>query len=118
MNNVSLIGRLTADPWVKNLDETKMVTKFNLAVDRGYASEKREEYKTDGKQTADFPQIVVWGKLADTCSKILKKGLLVGVTGNVQTSTFDNAEGDTVYTTYINGKSVKFLEFPNQEIDG
>lgn len=115
MNNVSIIGRLTADPWIKTMDEGRTVTKFNVAIDRGYASEKREELKLDGKQTADFPQIVIWGKLAETCGKILKKGRLIGVSGTIQTSTYDTAEGDTVYSTYVNGKSIKFLEFPDKE---
>jgi len=117
MNNVSLIGRLTADPWTKAVDEERTITKFHIAVDRGYAAEKKEELKGEGKQTADFPQIVVWGKLAESCSKILKKGLLVGVSGVVQTSTYDTSDGDTVYSTYVNGKNIKFLEFPTKEED-
>jgi len=115
VNSVNLIGRLTADPKIKQLDEDKIVTKFHIAVDRGYNTERREEMKEDGKQTADFPQIVVWGKQAESCGNYLKKGLLVGVTGSVQTSTFDTMEGDTVFSTVVNARKVKFLEFHQKE---
>jgi len=115
MNSVNLIGRLTADPWMKSLEEGNAITKFTIAVDRGYSSEKKEQLAEEGKQTADFPQVVVWGKLAETCGKVLVKGLQIGVSGSIQTSSFDTVEGDTVYTTFICGKSIKFLEFPSQE---
>ena len=64
MNTVQLIGRLTSDPMVTELDTDYVVAKFNIAIDRVMSSEKRERLIEEGKTVANFPRIQAWGKQA------------------------------------------------------
>ncbi|MBM7562697.1 single-stranded DNA-binding protein [Fusibacter tunisiensis] len=110
MNQVSLVGRLTLTPELKTFQDGNCVTKFNLAVDRYLSGVQKEEKKSEGKATADFPRIIVWGKQAENCCKYLKKGSMTSVVGRVVTSSFENNEGDMVYMTEIVAERVQFLD--------
>ncbi|MDO4799928.1 MAG: single-stranded DNA-binding protein [Bacillota bacterium] len=109
MNQVTLVGRVVQDPELKEIREGVSITRFNLAVDRYLGSAQRNEKKSEGKVTADFPRIVVWGKQAQNCSKFLKKGSLISLQGRVATSMYENAHGDNVFVTEIVGEKVQFL---------
>lgn len=112
MNNVTLIGRLTADPELRFLPGNgRAVTNFSLAVDKDLSREKRQEFEQQGKQTADFIRIVVWGRAAENCANYLSKGRLTGVQGRIQTRSFDNAQGQRVYITEVVAERVEFLEW-------
>lgn len=104
MNIVILIGRLTKDPEVRYTSETQMaVASFTIAIDR-MAREGAE-------RQADFPRIVVFGKQAENCEKYLSKGRKVAIEGRIQTSSYQNKNGDTVYTTNVVASRVEFLEW-------
>lgn len=104
MNSVVLIGRLTRDPEVRYTSNTQMaIATFAIAIDR--PTRKDEEKKTD------FPRITVFGKQAENCERFLKKGRLVGVQGRLQTGSYINDEGATVYTTDVVADRVEFLEW-------
>jgi len=115
MNHVSLVGRLVQNPELKVLQDGNSVTKFNIAIDRYLALAQKEEKKSEGKATADFPRIIVWGKQAENCCKYLMKGAMVSIVGRVSTSVFENSEGENVYMTEIVGERVQFLEPANSE---
>ncbi len=113
MNNVILIGRLTADPRVRVLQGTgRTVADFSLAVDKKLSREKRAEFESMGKPTADFIRVVVWGRLAETCSTYLRKGLKVAVEGSISTSKYSK-DGETRYSVDVVARSVEFLEKVN-----
>jgi len=104
MNCVALVGRLTRDPEIKNLPDTQMaVARFSIAIDRvqGVGKEKK----------TDFPNITVFGKSAENCEKYLAKGRLVAVQGRLQTGSYKNKDGATVYTTDVVADRVQFLEW-------
>lgn len=104
MNSVILIGRLTRDPEVRYTPSTQMaVATFTLAIDRPTSKGKE-------KQT-DFPKITVFGKQAENCERFLAKGRLVGVQGRIQTGSYKNKDGVTIYTTDVKADRVKFLEW-------
>ena len=104
MNCVVLIGRLTRDPEIRYMPETQMaVATFTIAIDRVQRTGKE-------KQT-DFPRITVFGKQAENCERYLVKGRLVGVQGKLQTGSYKNKEGATVYTTDVVADRVEFLEW-------
>ncbi|WP_425448727.1 single-stranded DNA-binding protein [Dethiothermospora halolimnae] len=112
MNNVILIGRLTADPELRFLPESgRAVTKFSLAVDKGLSREKRMELEQKGIPTADFPRIVVWGRQAENCATYLTKGRMVAIQGRIQTGSYENSQGQRVYTTDVVANNVQFLEW-------
>ena len=102
MNNTVLIGRLVKDPEIKYIPNTETaVANFTLAVDRPMAKEK----------TADFIRIVAFGKTAELCERFLVKGRLVGIQGRIQTGSYKNKDGATVYTTDVYADRVEFLEW-------
>ena len=109
MNNVCLIGRLTADPEIRYTQiENIMVAQFNLAVNRAYAKQGEE-------RKVDFITIVAWGKTAEFCSKYFRKGQQVGVTGRIETGSYDDKDGKKVYTTKVIAEHVDFADSNKNE---
>ena len=111
MNSVVLIGRLTKDPQVRYTSGSQMaVASFTLAIDR--------PVRNGGERQADFNSIVVFGRQAETCEKYLAKGRLVAVSGRIQTGSYQNQKGDTVYTTDVVANRVEFLEWGDRQGSG
>lgn len=98
MNNVSLIGRLTKDVEERRTPSGTPVVSFTLAVNR--------RKKEDG---ADFIPCIVWGKAAETIAKYVHKGDLFGVTGYIQTRSYEK-DGIMNYFTEVVTTSFQFLE--------
>lgn len=98
MNNVSLIGRLTKDVEERRTQNGTPVASFTLAVDR--------RKKEDG---ADFIPCIVWDKAAETIAKYVHKGDLFGVTGYIQTRSYEK-DGRMNYFTEVVTTSFQFLE--------
>lgn len=109
MNNVNLIGRLTSDPVLTELDNDYVIVKFNIAIDKTLSQEKKEKYMEEGKSVANFPRIQAWGKQARLAEEYLSKGKMVGIEGEIQTDVYENSEGETKYTTIVNASNIKFL---------
>lgn len=116
MNNIVLIGRLTSDPELKYLQNGgKAVTNFTLAVDKDLSKDKKQEFESQGKPTADFLRIVVFGGQAESCANYLAKGRLTGVQGRIQTRNYENSEGQKVYITEVVANRVQFLEWKDND---
>lgn len=105
MNNVILIGRLTRDPELSYTQSQTALCKFTIAVDRQSKEEK----------TADFIRIVVWSKQAENCGRYLYKGKQVAVNGRIQTGSYKDKSGNTVYTTDVIANNVEFLGGKQEE---
>jgi single-strand DNA-binding protein len=105
MNRVILMGRLTRDPEVRySQNDTSMaIARFSIAVDR------RRQQNNDG-QTADFINIVAFGRLGEFAEKYLHKGTKVALEGRIQTGSYTNKEGVKVYTTDIIADNIEFAE--------
>ena len=102
MNQVILIGRLARDPELSYTPNTQSaICRFTIAVDR-----PRRNGEDAG---ADFIRITVWGRQAETCERYLSKGRQVAVAGRIQTGSYKNREGVTVYTTDVVADRVEFL---------
>ena len=108
MNNVALIGRLTKDPTLKYAGATAMCS-FTLAVDRNLSREKKMEMEQQGKPTADFLNIISFGKTAELVSNYLSKGRQVAVQGRIQTSSYEGQDGKRVYRTDVVADKVEFI---------
>lgn len=107
-NRVTLVGRLTQDPELRQTSQGKSVAKMRLAVNR--------RPSRDGTQSADFFNIVAWEKLAETCDRILRKGRLILVDGNLRQRQFTDAQGQKRQTIEIVAQTVRFLDRgPSQE---
>ena len=75
---------------------------FRLAVQRRFANQQ-------GVREADFFNIVAWRQLGETCARYLSKGRKVGVTGSIQTRSYDAQDGSKRYVTEIVADDVEFL---------
>lgn len=102
MNNVILIGRITADPELGYTQSQKAMCRFTLAVDRA-------------KEGADFIRIVVWDRQAENVNRYLHKGSKCAVNGRIQTGSYKDKDGKTVYTTDVVANIVEFLDSKNDK---
>lgn len=87
INNLTLMGRLTSDPELKQTTSGKSVTSFNVAVDRRFQG-KSEEKKTD------FIPCVAWGNNAEFITKWFHKGDMLAITGEIQTRNYEDKNGN------------------------
>lgn len=100
MNIVGLVGRLTKDPDVRMNQSGKSVCRFTVAVDR---------LSQNGNQ-ADFISCTAFGKIAENMGRYLGKGSKVGVSGSIKTGSYENQNGQKVYTTDVWADRVDFLD--------
>lgn len=111
MNKVILIGNLTKDPEQSYTPSNVCVCRFTVAVNRSYSSQ-------NGDKQTDFLPVVCWRNQAENCAKHLKKGSKVGVSGSIQTRTYDDANGVRRYVTEIVADEVQFLSTRNENGEG
>ena len=103
MNNVNMIGRLTASPEMKMTPNGKKVCSFTLAVERRYRG-------ADGKPVADFIDFVAWEQNADFLCKWFDKGVRVAVTGELQTRTYTDKDGKNRKVSEVLVNTVEFAD--------
>lgn len=108
INNVTLVGNLTADPELKSTNSGKTVCNFTLAVATGFGD----------KQKVDFIQIVTWDKIAENCGKFLAKGQPCALTGKITTGSYTAKDGTKRYTTQVTANDVMFLYGKNNATSG
>lgn len=108
-NRVQLIGNLGMNPEVKTLDSNKKVARFSLATNDEYTNKEGQKVKE-----TQWHQIVVWGKLAETCEKYLVKGKEIALEGKLTYRNWTDKENMTHYTTEIIANEIVFLGAKNQ----
>ena len=110
MNSIQIIGRITKDPEIRYNQQGTAVGQFSVAIDRG-------KDKDGNDRGADYPNVTCFGKTAELVEKWCYKGQLVGVTGRLQTGSYEK-DGKKVYTTDVVADRVEFLsrrERPQQQ---
>lgn len=103
INNVTLVGRLTKDPDLRYTANGTGVATFTLAINRNFTNQA-------GEREADFVQCVIWRKPAETLANYARKGTLLGVTGRIQTRSYENQQGQRVYVTEVVADGFQLLE--------
>lgn len=103
INNVVLVGRLTKDAELRYTQSNIAVATFTLAVNRPFKNE-------GGEREADFIQCVIWRQAAENLANWAKKGSLIGITGVIQTRSYDNQQGQRVYVTEVIASNFQLLE--------
>ena len=101
INSVTLMGRLTADPSIKQTQSGISVCSFTVAVDRNY--------KSGEERQADFISCVSWRNTADFISKWFHKGDPIALTGHIQTRKWQTDDGQNRYATDVVCDSVSFV---------
>ena len=107
MNKVILIGRLTKDPEIRYTNNQLAIASFTVAIDR--FSRNSDEKK------ADFPRVTCFGKTAQLVEQYVKKGQQVAIDGSLQTGSYKDNDGKTVYTTDVIADRVEFLGSKKQD---
>ena len=103
INNVTLVGRLTRDPELKYTPSNIAITTFNMAVNRNFKG-------ANGERETDFINCMIWRKQAELLAEWCKKGNLIGITGRIQTRSYDNQQGQRVYVTEVVADTFQLLE--------
>jgi len=111
MNNVSLIGRLTADPELKHTQSGIANVRFSIAVDRTFTKQGEE-------RQADFINIVAWRQTAEFVCKYFTKGQRIAINGEIRTGSFVGQDGNKRYTFEVMANNVEFCESKRSTSDG
>lgn len=111
MNNANLVGRLTRPVDLRYTQTGIAYGSFTLAVTRKYKNK-------DGEREADFINCVIWKKGAELLANYTQKGSLIGVSGPIQTRSYDNQQGQRVYVTEVLVENFDFLESRINDADG
>ena len=102
MNSVQLIGRLTRDPQISyGAASQTAVARFSIAIDRG-------KDRDGNDRGADFPSVVCFSKTAELVDKYVHKGDRIGITGRIQTGSYER-DGQKIYTTDVVADRIEFL---------
>lgn len=104
MNKAIIIGRMTrrADIRYTQGENQTCIARFTLAVNRKFAKE--------GEKSADFISCIAFGKIAEFLERYGDKGIKFVVEGRIQTGSYTNKDGRTVYTTDVVVEQVEFAE--------
>ena len=98
MNVVCLVGRLTADPELRQTPNGISVCSFSVAV-------QSSTKNPDGSYKADFINCVAWRQTAEFISRYFRKGQNIGLNGSIQTRTYqdkDTGKNRTAFEVVIN----------------
>ena len=109
LNKIQLIGRLGKDPETRFTPKGTKICHFSLAVDRRWKTSAGEP-----KETTDWFNIEVWGKLGEFCQTYLGKGRLVYLEGRLQTDRYEH-EGETRYFTKVVARQMQILDHKPEE---
>ena len=107
MNKTQLIGNLVSDVEFKQSASGTGVARLRLAVRRNFKNQQNE-------YESDFINCVAFGKTAEMISQYFNKGSKIAVDGRIQTGSYDNKQGQRVYTTDIVIENFYFIESRKQ----
>lgn len=86
LNNVVLMGRLTADPELKYAPNNIAATAFQIAVDRSYGK--------NGERQTDFISVAAWRKTAEFIARYFSKGQMIAVEGSIRARSYEDKNGN------------------------
>lgn len=101
LNVVALMGRLVYDPELKTTQNGTNVCSFRIAVDRSFTRQGEE-------RKADFIDVTAWRQTAEFVSKYFQKGSMIAVEGSLQTSQYQDKNGNNRTSTEVLASQVSF----------
>lgn len=107
INNVTLVGRLTAAPDLRKTPSNVSALQGTLAVNRNFKNQ-------NGEREADFINFQAWRGTADIIAEYCGKGSLIGITGRIQVRSYEK-DGQRRYVTEVVAESVALLESRNSQ---
>ena len=109
LNRAMIIGNLTRDPEIRYTQTGKAVASFAVATNRSWV----DSATGDKQEAVEFHDIVAWGKLAEICNQILKKGYKVFVEGRLQTRQWEAQDGAKRSKTEIIAENMMLISRPS-----
>lgn len=107
LNRAILMGRLVADPELRQTPNGISVTAFCIAVERNYSKDKERK--------ADFINIVAWRQTAEFVSQYFSKGKMIVIEGSIQTRNYEDKNGNKRTAVEVIAENVMFGEPKRQE---
>ena len=108
LNQIVLVGRLTSDPEVKELEEGKKYCYITLAVPRSFKN-------ANGEYDTDFVQLKLWNSIAENTTEYCHKGDLIGAKGRIQTYSVENEDGTKENKMELIAEKITFLTSKSKE---
>ena len=108
MNKIVITGRATANLELKQTASATSVAEFSVATKRAFKN-------ANGEYDSDFFNCVAFGKSAETISRYVKKGDMIGIEGRLQTRSYTNKEGRKINVIEIIVENFEFLQTKKQE---
>lgn len=110
MNQVNLLGRLTADPELRQTQSGIASCRFTIAVNRRFKND-------NGEYDADFITCVAWRQTAEFVSRYFSKGSMIAVSGSLRTGKYQDRNHNDVthYTTDVYVDNVEFTGEKKQQ---
>lgn len=108
INNVALTGRITRNLELKQTNNNNSSLNITLAVERNFKDQ-------NGQKQTDFISCKAFGKRAEVIAQYCQKGDLIGITGSIQTGSYQKQDGSTVYTTDVMVNELIFFPKPKQD---
>ena len=102
LNQAVLVGRLTKDLEVKEMENGKKISSITLAVSRCFKNE-------NGEYDTDFVDVVLWNSIAESTAQYCKKGDIVGIKGRIQTRDVEFEDGSQRKVIEIIAEKITFL---------
>lgn len=103
LNKAIIIGNLTRDPELKALPSGIKVCSFSVATNRVYKDKNGVR-----QESADYHNVVTFGRQAETTAQYMKKGSNILVEGRMQTRSWDAQDGTKKYRTEIVADRIQF----------
>ena len=110
LNQFVGVGRLVAEPSVKETEDGKQVSNITIAVPRSYKNE-------NGEYDTDFVDVVLWKGIAENTAEYCHKGDIIGVKGRIQTSNYETEDGEKRKSTQIVAEKITFLSSSKDKKD-
>lgn len=107
MNNFMCVGRIVADPELKELENGKKVSTVTVAVPRSYKN-------SDGEYETDFFDCTLWNDLANSTCEYCQKGDTIGIRGRLETRVYEDSEGNKKKKLEVVADRVTFLAVAKQ----
>ena len=101
LNVVAIMGRLAADPQLRQTTTGKNVASFRIACDRG----RRD---ANGQSQADWLDVVAWDRTAEFVCKYFQKGSLIAIDGRLQSRSYQDKNGNNRTAIEIVANNVNF----------
>ena len=110
LNKVMLIGRLGQDPEIRYTQSGSAVANATIATNDYWTDKQGEK-----QERTEWHSLVLWDRLADLAQSYLKKGSQVYVEGRLQTSNWEDQQGQKHYKTEVVVTTMQFLDTKSSE---